>query len=288
MKRSAQRAMAVFAMTAGALLGQTQVDLRTQSKTVDFRDAQSTKPMKSGGVLPASCDAAEMFFLTSAPAGSNIFACPALNTWVLQSGGSDAPMPGGFDTQCQFNDVGTFGGSSGCTFNKNTKVLTAVGGVRSGDGTKSSALILPELAANGSSSFAIYGADAQSEDGCIVVGGSPSNLGDVLAYTGITVNTTAATPQPCKVMQWAGTGGLVGSSTLNFGSLNQGQCDSATFTVAGAVAGSRVQTGYPAGLESGLVGQMRVSAADTVTVQLCNFSGATIDPAPGAFSAAIF
>ena len=53
---SAIQTIAWFTLAAGIrLAAQTQVDLRTQSKGVDFTAAQSTKPFKSGGALPATC-----------------------------------------------------------------------------------------------------------------------------------------------------------------------------------------------------------------------------------------
>ena len=67
---------------------QTQVDLRTQSKSVDFSGASSTKPFKSGTSLPVSCGAGEMFFKTDAPAGANLYGCVAsnpLNFWSPES-----------------------------------------------------------------------------------------------------------------------------------------------------------------------------------------------------------
>jgi hypothetical protein len=288
MKRFLKKAFVGWMAAAGLLQGQTQVDLRTQSKAVDFRTASSTKPVKSGPDLPATCDEAEMFFLTTAPAGLNLYGCSATNTWTLEAGPGGVGTPGGLNTQCQFNDNGAFGGNSGCTYNKTTKVLTATGGMRSGDGTTSSGLILPELAANGSHYFAIYGAASQTVDGCIIVSGSPATSGDVLAYTGTTANTTEAAPKTCKVMQWATPpGGLTGSAVIDFPSLANGQCASNTYTLTGVTAGARVAAGYPAGLESGLVGQMKASAANTISVQLCNLSGATLDPASGTFSAAV-
>jgi hypothetical protein len=65
---------------------QTQVDLKTQSKSVDFSSANTTKPFKSGTVLPATCSVGEAFFKSNAPAGTNVFACTSLNSWTLQSG----------------------------------------------------------------------------------------------------------------------------------------------------------------------------------------------------------
>jgi hypothetical protein len=76
----------VAALLTWSANSQTLVDLRTQSKSVDFSGANSTKPLKSGAVLPATCSIGEMFFKTNAPAGSNLYACTALNAWTLQSG----------------------------------------------------------------------------------------------------------------------------------------------------------------------------------------------------------
>jgi hypothetical protein len=64
--------------------GQTLVDLRTQSKSVDFSGATSTKPMQTGSSLPSTCAVGQFFFLTSAPAGSNVYACDAVNVWTLE------------------------------------------------------------------------------------------------------------------------------------------------------------------------------------------------------------
>jgi hypothetical protein len=77
----------LLAAVAACGYGQTAIDLRTQSKSVDFSAASSTRPMKTGTTLPATCVAGEMFFKTDAPAGSNLYGCVATNTWTLQAGG---------------------------------------------------------------------------------------------------------------------------------------------------------------------------------------------------------
>lgn len=74
---------------AAAAFGQTQVDLRTQSKSVDFSSAGATKPAKTGTALPSTCGAGEVFFNLSATAGQNLYLCAAANTWTqLTTGGS--------------------------------------------------------------------------------------------------------------------------------------------------------------------------------------------------------
>jgi len=64
----------------------TAVDLRTQTKDVDFSAALSTKPFQSGAALPSTCSVGAMFYLTSAAAGSNLYACTASNTWTVETG----------------------------------------------------------------------------------------------------------------------------------------------------------------------------------------------------------
>jgi hypothetical protein len=64
---------------------QTQIDLQAQSRNVDFTTSATTRPLKSGAVLPASCSVGEMFFLTNAAAGANLFGCAATNAWTLES-----------------------------------------------------------------------------------------------------------------------------------------------------------------------------------------------------------
>ena len=76
--------LAVCSVFAGTGNGQTSVDLRTQSKSVDFSAAPSTKPMQTGASLPSTCAVGQFFFLTSAPAGSNLYACNPANNWSLE------------------------------------------------------------------------------------------------------------------------------------------------------------------------------------------------------------
>src|SRR5471032_998581 len=72
-RRSAPRqgsvAMALFAAFTIAATAQTRVDLRTQSRNVDFSAATSTKPSKTGTTLPATCSVGETFLKTNAAAG---------------------------------------------------------------------------------------------------------------------------------------------------------------------------------------------------------------------------
>lgn len=88
MREKIYRTVLLVFSGAALLPAQTEVDLRFQSKNVDFSAAASTKPLKMGTAIPATCSTGEMFFLSSAPAGSNVYGCTAFNVWTLESGGS--------------------------------------------------------------------------------------------------------------------------------------------------------------------------------------------------------
>jgi hypothetical protein len=90
-----------------SMVGQTQVDLRTQSKSVDFQAAPYTRPIQSGSSLPATCTPSAVFFLTTAPAGANIYGCVGTNTWAVQGTG------GGSGGTLTFQNNGATVGSRG-------------------------------------------------------------------------------------------------------------------------------------------------------------------------------
>jgi hypothetical protein len=74
----------LWTVFSGTGEGQTLVDLRTQSKSVDFSGAGSTKPMQTGSSLPSTCAVGQFFFLTTAAAGSNVYGCNPVNTWTVE------------------------------------------------------------------------------------------------------------------------------------------------------------------------------------------------------------
>ncbi len=97
MNRLFKNSTNLFLLTLASSLarGQTVIDLKTQTKSVDFTGAAYTKPFKSGSALPATCGIGEAFFNSAAAAGQNFYTCTAANTWTLQSGGSSLPSPTG-------------------------------------------------------------------------------------------------------------------------------------------------------------------------------------------------
>jgi hypothetical protein len=80
---------------------------------------------------------------------------------------------------------------------------------------------------------------------------------------------------------------LTVAAVLDFASIAPGACADSTLALPGASAGDSVAPGWPAGLESGLIGLMRVSASNTVAVRVCNLSGTTVNPAAATFRATV-
>jgi hypothetical protein len=81
----------ILLLLPAVLLGQTQIDLASQAKRVDFSGASSTKPMKSGTSFPGTCAVGELFFKTDSLPGQNVYGCSATNTWILQGDGGGGP-----------------------------------------------------------------------------------------------------------------------------------------------------------------------------------------------------
>lgn len=93
----------LLAWASSLVRGQTVIDLKTQTKSVDFTGAAYTKPFKSGSALPATCGTGEAFLNTGAPAGKNFYTCTSTNTWTIQSG-SSLPSPTGNANALLSND----------------------------------------------------------------------------------------------------------------------------------------------------------------------------------------
>jgi hypothetical protein len=82
-------ALAALGILAGPLVEAqttTKIDLKTQARDVDFSQASSTRPARTGTSLPATCAAGELFYKTNASAGENLFGCTATNIWTELGG----------------------------------------------------------------------------------------------------------------------------------------------------------------------------------------------------------
>jgi hypothetical protein len=84
--------------------------------------------------------------------------------------------------------------------------------------------------------------------------------------------------------RWDGKDGIDFSGALDFGSIAAQTCAALTITATGAQANDPVAPSWPAALEVGLAGIMHVTAANTVTVRLCNVTAGAIDPASQTFA----
>lgn len=52
----------------------------------DLSGALSTAPAKTGSSLPLTCSVGDQYFLSTAPAGQNLYGCTSTNTWTQLSG----------------------------------------------------------------------------------------------------------------------------------------------------------------------------------------------------------
>ncbi|MGH9630069.1 MAG: hypothetical protein ACRD7E_17265, partial [Bryobacteraceae bacterium] len=84
----------LYITIAATAYTQTRVDLRTQSKSIDFSGLTSTKPFRTGNTLPVTCEIGEAFFKADALPGKNLYACTATNIWSLQSAGQELSLGG--------------------------------------------------------------------------------------------------------------------------------------------------------------------------------------------------
>ena len=397
----------LVAAACSQVLAQTQIDLRTQAKSVDFSQAGSTKPSKTGTMVPSSCSVGEMFLKTDAEPGANLYVCTALNVWTVQGGSLPYYEEGAYGKilmndesgpRWQSLDGDVTGEPAALTVNKlqgraisaaapvaghllswsgtqwtpqapalgsvfgRTGTVTAQSGDYSagqvtnavdrttantyGSGAKqsftasagSSGLrVLPAVLPAGpqAGDLAVDSTDSnrvKAFDGAawvslasipnyftsftaataVAVAGNVHRLGTanlvVECYDNATpaarvepdriridpttydVTVTFAVPQTGRlVINAAGGGssnGAEAGAVLDFPSIPVAACaPEQTFALAGAFPGDQVAPGWPSGLEAGLMGLMRVTAADTVAVRLCNFSGAPLNPAGATFHA---
>jgi hypothetical protein len=100
--RTALGCVCVAAAMIGAARGQTQIDLRTQGKNIDFSLAARTRPSKTGTLVPAVCTIGETYLKTDAVAGKNLYVCTAVNVWTVQ--GIEVPATTGKAGQVLTND----------------------------------------------------------------------------------------------------------------------------------------------------------------------------------------
>jgi hypothetical protein len=252
---------------AGALpsYGQTAIDLRTQARNVDFSGAASTKPVKTGATLPASCAAGEIFFKTTAAAGKNLYTCSPANQWSLIAGAA---------TGGAMNYAATFSGQTSVTLAHNLNT-TAVTVQCFDDATPPSLLEANRVSVTDATRVDVTFVAAQSGT-CVVSGsGGSGGGGSVTTGEGLLSSGGVIQVNPSAIRTY-----LNGSESLSFGTIaGNGGCAGRTIPVTGAVIGDRVTVGAPAELLTySLAMTYAVTAADVVTIRLCNYTAAAILP----------
>jgi hypothetical protein len=122
--------------------------------------------------------------------------------------------------------------------------------------------------------------------------------GDLVVTTGAAINRLAvgtdgqalvADAASTNGVKWATVGGVslaTYSGNIDFGSIVDGACASSTFAATGALTTNYVVPIWPT-LTNLTPAVMKVSASDTMSVTVCNFSGSSVDPASASFGALV-
>jgi len=204
-----------------SLNGQNLVDLRTQTKNVDFSGAASTIPAKSGTTLPATCSTGAMFFNTANAAGQNLYLCAPANTWTQLGGTASVSGTVSAATQGQFG----YYSANGTTIVGHTLVASDIPALSyqspltfTGTGAKT-ATSTGSLVANDCAKWDANGnvIDAGSPCGSVAAGSTGQFAFYSAAGSALTAHTLAASDIPALSYQspltFTGTGAKTASST---------------------------------------------------------------------------
>jgi hypothetical protein len=292
---------ALLAMSlAGIGAAQTRIDLRTQSKTVDFSQANSTLPSKTGSNLPATCAAGETFLKLDAAPGQNLYVCVSADEWSLQaaSGSGMAAELGDFEITRVTSTVLGIGAKCSTAKPCNVRFGSRVYTITTGASVT--------LTAGAGTAYIYVDPDGQivvghtmtvNCTGCVTAPGTTGfPVDSIPLYSWVSPNGTWE-PSGTDRRSWisrntlqGGTGlvsveagGLTtiavdgtvvptylrNSASLNFPPITSNTCSAPlTIAVPGATAGDAVATGWPGSLEAGLTGTMWVSASGQISVRL--------------------
>ncbi len=309
----------IASLLAVSAAGQTQIDLRTQAKDVDFSGASSTKPIQTGTSLPAVCSVGQTFLLTNASLGQNLYVCTAPNAWTRQGGAATLTQLADFAVTWTDVQTLTVGANCGQTTPCNLRLGSTVTSFTQGctvsleDGTGTAYVYFDPTGAL----TVGHNLTVSTSDGCVAesgvsnfppgsiplytwsaVDGSWDTQGGLdyramLAAKGIAASTgilsvDSATSTTISLDSAVVPTYLKTAAVLEFPSIPAGACaDDLSFTLAGAAVNDAVAPGWPAALEAGLIANMRVSAPSTVSVRLCNLSGNDLTPAGASYTATI-
>jgi hypothetical protein len=260
---------------------QTRIDLRNQGRSPDLSAMGPTKTIQSGTQLPASCSVGQVYFKTDAPATANLYTCASPNTW------------------------GILGGLPNYSTSFSAQKTVLVGGATHGLGTSN---VVVECYDNGTparkieadtitvdpDSLDVQIVFASPQDGRCVINGSggAAGGGGVSAIgnleSGVGLSMTQAGGVTSLAVDTAVIPTFLGNSQLlSIGPFLSGGCAEAVLPINGAAVGDAVASGWPAQLASGLIGTMWVSAANQVSIRLCNISNTPVDALNDFFRATI-
>ena len=98
-------------------------------------------------------------------------------TWTAQTGGTGNGVPGGANTQIQYNDAGAFGATAGFTFDNTSNVLAVPGDINLTDGTV--------IQSSGGIEFPAseFEWDLHSSDGNVYIGALPNEVAYIDTYS---------------------------------------------------------------------------------------------------------
>lgn len=263
------------------LPAQTAIDLRTQTKNVDFTQAVTTKPNKSGTALPATCGVGETFFLTGAPAGQNLYGCTSANTWSAL-GANMLPTDNQPGQVLAWNG-NTWQAQSGL----GVSIALSFGSIADGTCSEQSAALAFPWPAGSPVTLAMPSQYCDATNGTCY---APIGLAPSVRITAPGVATLrmcnfsgAAQSPPMASYTLMQYGSSVTTATLTFPQIVDGACATLQVAVPGATAASAIAVGLPANLEQGLIVAGAPSGPGVITVSACNWSGAALTPAPASY-----
>ena len=98
-------------------------------------------------------------------------------TWTAQTGGTGNGVPGGANTQIQYNDAGAFGATAGFTFDNTSNALSVPGSINLTDGTV--------IQSSGGIEFPAseFEWDLHSSDGNVYIGALPNEVAYIDTYS---------------------------------------------------------------------------------------------------------
>jgi hypothetical protein len=270
-----------FLLITGSVLGQTRINLQQQSRQVDFTAAQFTKPVRLAATLPSTCQLGEMVLVTPA---NGLFFCGSAGDWLPVGSGASGVAP---DFAVTFDSGTRLRIGSQCVFASPcrarigaTVVVFNAGGA---EVTISAGSGLAYIYFNAAGQLTV-GHDGGLTLACTNCAVDNNVIGfpaDSLPLYTWDASNGAWTPDGTDYRATLGrsnvrTGAGLVATSLTYTSIAAGACAAPqTITITCARLGDAAAPAWPE-LPAGIQGSAWVSAADTVSIRLCNWSAAAI------------